>query len=169
MASWQLEFSHSQVNFIYSLNANKQLKGSNSAKITTTTKLINVSESCRRLHKETKQTLTSAAPASWCLWARPPHSCPRTWASGRWSRETRTLASETGHGRHWQGGGGSPAPRSICSPRPLFKKKTKKQQKTFSKLSVHLCLAIIKTKLCRLLSTVVSNTLWVHTSPPVKD
>lgn len=70
-------------------------------------------------------TLTSVAPASWCLWARPPHFCPRTWVLGKLSREIQTLASGTGRGRHWRGGGGSPAPKSICIPRPLYEKHLK--------------------------------------------
>lgn len=64
--------------------------------------------------------LTWAAPAWWCLLARPPHSCPRTSAWGRWIHETQSSASDLQRGRRWREGGGSPAPIWAWSPGRLW-------------------------------------------------
>lgn len=67
-----------------------------------------------------REVLTWAAPAWWCLSGPLPRSCPRTWAWGRWTRETQSLVPGLQRGRRWPEDGGSPAPIWAWSPDRLW-------------------------------------------------
>ena len=68
-----------------------------------------------------RRVLTWAVPVLWFLWAPPPHSSPRTWAWGRWSRGRQSRRPSSPRGRHWPVGGGTPALTPAGSPGPLWR------------------------------------------------